>query len=329
MRSFARLAKVLAALPVVLPVAAYVAAAQTRLTPHAMARAGIAIAALNTARMAQSIAAVGVVLDPAPLIQLSGQFAALDAQIDGAKAKLVLEQQQMAQASALYKQRQVISLTDYQKAAQELAASRSALTVEEAKRKTLDQETRASWGPTVAAIVSSAGEPLPQLAAGKAMLVGLSLPPGTSLATPPREVEAEAQGIRFTARLIAPVPRMLGSFPGQAILYQAAAQPGIPIGATVSASLPAGAERAGVLVPWSAVLWKGDKALVFRAVADGNFEPVPIATDLPTAAGYFVAAPLANQLAEGNQVVVRGAALLLGGPPKPAAGGDEDDEDDD
>ena len=115
---------------------------------------------------------------------------------------------------------------------------------------------------------------------------------------------------------------MLGGFPGQAILYQAAAQPGVPIGATVSASLPTGAERAGVLVPWTAVLWKGGKALVFRA-AGGRFEPVPIATDAPTASGYFVAAPLV----QGTQVVVRGASLLLGGPPQPAAAGDEDDDD--
>lgn len=323
MPSFARFGRVPAALLVVLPIAAHAGSKQTRLSAAAMARAGIAVATLHTVRMAQSIHAIGVVFDPTPLIQLSGQIATLDAQIDGAKAKVILEQQEMAQASALYKHGQFISLTDYQKAAQDLAASGSALAVAHAKRKTLDQQIRATWGATTAAIVSSDGEPLPQLAAGKAMLLGISLPPGTSLLTPPREVAAEAQGIHFTARLVAAVPRMLGGFPGQAILYQAAAQPGIPIGATVSASLPAGGERAGVLVPWSAVLWKGDKALVFQA-ADGHFEPVPIATDAPTAGGYFVAAPLA----QGSQVVVRGAALLLGGPPKPAAGGEEDDEDD-
>lgn len=321
MRTFPRFGKVLAALLIGSPVAAHAASPQTVLSPAAMARAGVAVAALQAIRTAPTIAAIGVVLDPAPLIQLSGQIAMLDAQIDGAKAKVVLEQQQMAQASALFKHGQVISMTDYQKAAQDLAASQSALAVARARRESLDRQTQATWGQTVAAIVRSDGEPLPQLAAGKAMLVGLSLPPGTSLATPPREVEAEAYGIRFTARLIAPVPRMLGGFPGQAILYQAAAQPGIPIGATVSASLPTGAARAGVLVPWSAVLWKGDKALVFRSVADGRFEPVPIATDVPTAGGYFVVAPLA----QGNRIVVRGAALLLGGPPKPT-GGDEDDD---
>jgi hypothetical protein len=323
MRGFPRPGNVLAALLIVAPAAAPVAAAQTTLSPAAMARAGIALATLHTVRMTPSIAAIGTVLDPAPLIELSGQMATLDAQIEGAKAKVILQQQQMAQASALYKRGQIISLADYQKAAQDLAASRSALGVALAKRKSLDQQTQATWGPIVAGIVRSDGDPLPQVAAGKAMLVGLSLPPGASLAMPPREIEVEAQGIRFAVRLIAGVPRMLGGFPGQAILCQAAAEPGIPIGATVAASLPTGAERAGVVVPWSAVLWKGDKALVFRAAADGHFEPVPIATDAPTADGYFVAA----SLAQGNQIVVRGAALLLGGP-KPASGGDEDDEGD-
>ena len=80
-----------------------------------------------------------------------------------------------------------------------------------------------------------------------------------------------------------------------------------------------------MLVPWSAVLWRGDKAVVFRAVANGRFEPVPIATDAPTAGGYFVAPPLA----EGNRVVVQGAALLLDARPKPAGGRGAADEDDD
>lgn len=288
-----------------------------------MTRAGILVATLPETRMAKSIAAVGVVLDPAPLIQLSGQIATLDAEIDGAKAKVVLEEQQMAQASALFRHGQIISLSDYQKAAQDLAASQSVLAVAQAKRKTMDQRIQATWGATVATILRGGGDPLPQLAAGAEMLIGLSLPPGSTLAEPPRDIEAQAADIRFSARLIASIPRMLDSFPGQAILYQAAAQPGIPIGAAVSASLPTGAERAGVLVPWSAVLWKGGQALVFRATDDDHFEPVPIATDVPTAGGYFVAAPLAQD----NRIVVRGAALLLGGPTKPAAGGGEDDDD--
>ena len=323
MRTFVRFGRVPAALLVVLPIAAHAGSAQMTLSPAAMARAGIAVATLHTVRMAPSIPAVGVVLDPAPLIQLSGEIAATEAAVSEAKAKVALEGKLSARSVQLYQGR-LSSALEYEKARAALGAAQITLALALTKRRLLLAQTEADWGPVVTAALRGGGEPLPQIASHTAMLVGLSLPPGKFLIAPPREVEAQAQGIRFTVRLIAAVPRMLRGFPGQAILYKAPAQPGIPIGATVSASLPTGPERTGVLVPWSAVLWKGDKAIVFRAADGGHFEPVPIATDAPTEGGYFVAAPLAP----GNQVVVRGAALLLGGSPKPVAGGEEDDEDD-
>ena len=270
--------------------------------------AGIATATLHTARASRSIPALGSVLDPAPLLRLSGQIAIINAQVAGAKAKVVLEKQQMAQASALYRRRQVISLADYQKAAEDLAANQAALAVARAKQRSLLAQTEAEWGAAMSAAIRADGDPLPQLAAGTAMLVGLSLPPGTTLAAPPRQVEAEAGGIRFALRLIGPVPKMLGGYPGQAFLYDTAAQSGVPIGTIVSAALPAGPERTGVLVPWSAVLWQNGRAIVFRAAAGHRFEPVPIATDIPTASGYLVS----QRLSRGDRVVVRGAALLLG-----------------
>jgi NOL1/NOP2/fmu family ribosome biogenesis protein len=289
-------------------IAGHVAAASAVLGGHAIAQAGIAVATLHAARMRPAVAALGVVLDPAPLLQLSGQFATLAAQVDGAKAKVVLEKQQMAQAAALYRSRRIISLATYQKAVEDLTASRATLTVARTKRKALLAQTEASWGPAMAAILRRNGAPLPQLAANKAMLVALSLPPGVTLAKPPQHVTAEAAGIRFALDLIGPVPRMLGSYPGQSFLYKAALQPGVPIGTTVSAALPTGPQQAGVEVPRSAVLWRNGHALVFRAISDHRFEPVPIATGVPAVGGYFVSA----RLTPGDRIVVRGAGLLLG-----------------
>ena len=284
------------------------AAAQTVVSAAEAERAGIRVATLQTARMARSIPALGSVLDPAPFIRLSGEIAMIDAQVAGAKAKVVLEKQQMAQASALYRHRQVISLTEYQKAAEDLAANDAVLAEARAKRGSLLARTQADWGTAMAAALGADSDPLPQLATGKAMLVGLSLPPGTTLAEPPGQVDAEAAGTRFSLHLIGPVPKMLGGYPGQAFLYEAAAQPEVPIGTIVSVSLPAGPQRAGMLVPWSAVMWQQGRAVVFRAAAGHRFDAVPIATDIPTASGYLVS----ERLSHGDRVVVRGASLLLG-----------------
>jgi cobalt-zinc-cadmium efflux system membrane fusion protein len=75
-------------------------------------------------------------------------------------------------------------------------------------------------------------------------------------------------------------------------------------------------------VPAAAVVWRNADALVFRAVAENKFEPVPIATGSSIKGGYFVA----SGLKPGERVVVRGAGLLLGAAATTgSAPGNEDD----
>lgn len=269
-------------------------------------RAGIVLTTLKASQMARSVPALGAVLDPAPLLRLSGNLATLEAQVAAAQAKVVLERQQMSQASSLFKQ-QTTSLANYQKAAEDLAANEALLKVARAKLAAELAASQATWGTTIASILRDNADPLSEVTAGKTMLVALSLPPGNRLASPPQNAEAEAADIHFSLRLIAPVPGMLGGYPGQSILYQAATQPGVPVGATVSASLPTEPPRAGVFVPASAVVWRHGHALAFHAT-DNRFEPVQIATDSPSKNGYFVSSGLTG----GDRVVVQGAAILLG-----------------
>jgi hypothetical protein len=302
-----------------LTIAGHATAGSVVVSKHASGRAGIGVATLQAARVARSVPSLGVVLDPAPLIQLSGDIITDKAKVAAAKAKVVLDQQQMAQASALY-QKKTLSLAGYQKAQEDLDANRAALAAAQARRTARLARTEATWGTAMAAALRDNSDPLPQLAAGKEMLVGLSLSPGTVLAAPPQHAEGEAAGARFALRLIGPVSAMLGRYPGQSFLYVAAAQAGVPVGTTVSASLPAGPERAGVTVPWSAVTWRDGRALVFRAGSGDRFEPVTIETDAPTADGYFVS----GALSPGDRVVVRGADLLLGLAQHAPSVGDDD-----
>lgn len=320
MKRPARLWRLSAAFLVFFVLAASGAAGQVVLSRAKMARAGIAVATLHSVRIARSISVLGVVLDPAPLLRLRGSVAVAEAGLSEATAKLQLERQQAARARLLYRQAHNVSAADLQKAEEDLAAARAARAAAVAQRTALLAQASTTWGIGITAALREGGHPLPQLASGTAILVGLSLPPGTPLADPPHRVEAEAAGTRFPLRLIGPLPRMIAGYPGQAFLYEAAPVPGAPVGSTVSARLPIGPVRAGVLVPFSAVLWQGGRALVFRAAAKGRFEPVPIATDVPTDKGYLVS----GHLSRGDRIVVRGAALLLAGPSQPAREEDED-----
>lgn len=287
--------------------------------PSDFARAGIAVARLQALSITPTVRAVGEVLDPTRAIKAAGEIARANALVAGAKAKVDLEVEQQGQAEALY-QRHVLALAQLQKAEQDLANSQSALAVNRANRSALLARTEAEWGPAMAAALRTNGDPLPQLATGKAMLVGLSLRPGENIPDPPATAESEADGIQFELHLIGRVPTMIGAYPGEGILYQADAQPGIPVGASVSASLPHGAKRTGVLVPASAVTWQAGRSIVFRLGPHHGFEPVPVATDVPTHGGYLVTA----ELSPGDSVVVQGASLLLaaGSHPKPDADGD-------
>jgi hypothetical protein len=314
-RPLGRLVPLLAALAVAVPAAAGPLTA----SGPAIARAGIVVARLRAARKAPALTALGVVLDPAPLLRLRGSIESAEAAVAAAGDRLALAQKLAARSAQLYGQGRLISALAYERAKGAVSAAAIALAAARARRAALLAETGARWGARMTAALRANGAPLPQVASGTAMLVGLSLPPGVRLAAPPRRAEGEAAGTRFALRLIGPVPGMLGGYPGQSFLYEAAAMTGVPIGASVSASLPTGPQSLGALVPWSAVLWQGGRALVLRAGSGNRFEPVPIATDMPAAGGYFVSAALAA----GDRVVVRGAALLLdAGGQAPAGGGD-------
>ena len=297
------------------------ASGQTVLSGAAIARGGISLATLHAVRVARALPALGIVLDPAPLIRLSGDIMAVDAAVAAAKANVGLAQKLAARSTQLYRGR-LNSALDYERMQAKLGSARIAMAAARARQQSLLAQTEATWGPLVGPMLRDDSGLLRFVAAGKAMLVGLSLPPGETIAAPLAAAEAEAAGTRFALHLVGPVPKMLGAYPGQSLLYRAAARPGVPIGASVAASLPAGPERLGVLVPWSAVLWQNGRAMVFRA-AGNRFEPVPIATDFPTGGGYLVS----QRLSRGDRIVVRGAALLLGvGQQKSPRGGDDDED---
>ncbi len=301
-------------------VAANAFAGSVTLGPSEAKRAGITLETLKKARFVPTIGAFGRVLDPAPLLRLRGRIAASEAVVSGANAKLALEERQAARARLLYRQRHNVSAADLQKAEQDLAAAESALSAARARRASLLAQAVARWGRAMAAALREGGEPLPQLAAGKAMLVGLSLRPGKVLALPP--AHAAAEDGRLSLRLVGRVPRMLGGFPGTAFLYEASAEPWLAIGMPVTARLVDGAPRHGVVVPEAAVVWRGGNAVVFRAVSKDRFQPVLIATGSPMKGGYFVEA----RLQPGDRVVMNAAGLLLGavGQKDPVPSGNRD-----
>ncbi|MGH7030565.1 MAG: hypothetical protein ACREEZ_09085, partial [Stellaceae bacterium] len=153
------------------------AAGAAVLSPAAIERAHIVVENLHPAQVARSLAALGVVLDPAPLFRLRGQIATAGVSVSEAKAKVALDQRLSERSAQLYHGR-LISALDYARMQGELGAALNALAAAQASRAALLAEAGARWGMAMAAALDGGGDPLPQLAAGTAMLIGLSLPPG-------------------------------------------------------------------------------------------------------------------------------------------------------
>jgi hypothetical protein len=280
-----------------------------KLSENAVKQAGIVVQAVEAARFSPTVEARGRVLDPSPILSLYAKLSVATAKQAAAQAILQFSQKQEARARILYGNNQAISEQKLQQAEQAAATAQAAFSEAQSSRRALVNAATVSWGNALAASMRQPNDPLlARLAKGTAVLIGLGLPPATALPSPPQHATARAAGKQFPIVLIGPVRRMVGSYPGESFLYQAAAQPAVPIGTAITAALPSGPGRAAVRVPAAAVVWRNGDPLVFRALTKNTFQPVRIATGSQINGDYFVSAGLAP----GDQVVVRGAGFLLG-----------------
>lgn len=96
--------------------------------------------------------------------------------------------------------------------------------------------------------------------------------------------------------------------PSRGLVYRApggASPP--PPGTMLPVALPAGPERAGFLIPDTAVVWADGKAWVYIPRGENAFARREIAAETRAEGGWFVA----DGFSPGDRVVVAGAQLLL------------------
>ncbi len=304
-------------------VAAAGSADSIKLSEDAVKQAGIVVKPVEAARFTPTVEARGRALDPSPLLNLHAKLSAATARTTAAEAILQFSRQQEARAKVLYGERENISEQKLQRAKQDAATAQAALAEVQSNRTALLNQAKVNWGSSLTASLQQANDPLLlQLSNGTAVLIGLSLPPATELSSPPQRAPAQAAGKHFPITLIGPVRRMVGGYPGETFLYQAPAQPGVPIGTAIVATLPTGPEHLGVIVPAAAVVWRNGDPLVFRALPKNTFETVPIAAGSRINGDYFVSAGLDP----GDRIVVRGAGFLLGAGQEPHPGPSDDDD---
>jgi hypothetical protein len=298
----------------------------------AQVRAGdIETSPLATAQQAPTVAAFGPVIDPGKLAVASAKLAGARAAVTQAKARLTLARAEGTRAAALFHAEGNISEAQYQTAQVNVQVAAADLDVVDAQLHSEAAQLRADWGAPLATAVTDDKAPVPELVSGTACLVRLTLPFGSALASAPeRAAAATPAGSAVALRLIGPSPRSPAGA-GSSYFYLGGGVGCPPVGMTVEAELATGAKRDGVVVPASAVVWRGGKPIAYRQDGENAFTPVPLDTAAAVTGGYFMPTAANSSLQAGQTVVVKGAGLLVSqsempAVPKTAGGGGGDDD---
>jgi hypothetical protein len=284
---------------------------QVRISKAGQAAGGIRTEALASARLAPSVEVLGVVVNPAPLLELRARLLAARADADAVRAAARFSGQERDRLEALYEDDRNVSKRAVQSADATVRSEQARLIGLDRSATGLQESLRAQWGGAIARVATDPRAQFFQdLSAQRVLLVQLTLPAGTEAPAPGTEISI--------ASVSSPEPRrravLLSSAPfadpvvlGPTFLFRVAAAPELRVGNRVKGELPqGGAPKDGVAVPPAAVVYHGGKAWVYVKTGDEDFARREIATRDEVKGGWFEQA-----LAPGDAVVVSGAQLLL------------------
>ena len=288
-----------------------VAELQVGISEAAQQAAGIRTESLAPARFTAAVEALGVVVNPAPLVELRARLLTVRAEADAMRAAARFSGQERDRLQALYDDDRNVSKRAVQSADAALRGEAARVAALERNATGLQESLRAQWGDAIARLATEPRAPFfHELSTQRALLVQLTLPAG---------VEPPAAGTAVTVTsLSTPGPRrravLLSSAPfadpvvlGPTFLFRVAAAPELRVGNRVRGEFTrGGAAREGVAVPPTAVLYHGGKAWVFVKTGAEAFARREITTREEVEGGWFN-----ERFAPGEAVVVSGAQLLL------------------
>jgi len=259
------------------------------------ARLGVVTAPLTAARKTASVGGFARAVDPVPL-------ATLDADIVAAVAAVGASQAEAARTRTLNAADQTVS----RKVAEAAAAQARA---DAAKLALLRRRLGLEWGPSIQALSDARrGRLIADIAAGRSALVRIDASSGLSQLRGTAIIDLGPGG---TARAVILGPARVGDprlqSTGLLALINGPQAMRMGSGTVAPATLAAGPETTGVIVPRAALLRTAGQTFAYVRRDAGSFERRPIAGGLSDPAGLFVA----GGFRPGEPVVVKGAAQLF------------------
>ena len=274
---------------------------------EAQRRNGLKVEPLTRVVRSGEVQGTGVVLQVQSLLDLRTSYSNALAQFDKAQAGV--------QATRTEYER-LLKLNQDEKTASDKAveAARAAWQSDEAGLRGAEEAVslaKASvlqrWGTGISEWLFANSPEFLRLLAHQDLLIQVTPPPAGPFAAP-QEISIQAPGGKIVpARFIAPLTQVDPRLQAPSYLYLAEAQPDLIQGMNVTALLPAGPARAGVLIPTAAVVWWQARAWCYVEQAAGKFTRREVPASNPLPEGWFVT----EGYKPGEKVAVAGAQMLL------------------
>jgi len=297
--------------------------ATVKLSATQQTQIGLQTAVLATESHPEQFRAYGTVLDVARLTDLTNNYANAQAQLQTAQAKLDVARLAFERARDLV-QSAAMPKKDVEAAEGTFRTDKAALAAAESQVKTLIATARQEWGAVIGKGIVERSPQVVQLIEREQLLVQVTLPPGVTLAEPPRAALAQAptRNVNIDLRYLSPAPRTDPRIQGVSYYFVAAGDSGLLPGMNTTAYVPSGKSFDGVFVEDTAIVqWQG-RAWVYLRAGPETFRRHPIRTDQPVSDDDYVV----QDIPSGSEIVLRGAQVLLSEEAKSElrSGGDDD-----
>jgi hypothetical protein len=285
--------------------------AETRDEPEAPV-AVVETASLEPAEIARKVEGVAAIINPDTLLQL-------DADLRSAVIASEFSKSQLNRADTLMKTSVAVSKQTYENAQRQ---SESDIT----RLHLLEFRLRQVWGDDAPFLTTESRRQLVgELSAGTRALVRIDF--ADSYGSAPRNIRVVplSGGTETPVETVWVAPAGNQSMPGVSYFGLIPAGPGLRHGDRARVVADAASERAGLVIPSSAIIVYASEAWCFVETEPQKFDRRPVPLDYPVDDGYLVTAGFEA----GNKIVVRGASTLLSREVAPDFQGEDDDDDGD
>lgn len=277
-------------------------AAQTR-------AAGLELTTLEAVSLHSETPTFGKVLDIQPLLDLRARERDAGSEVEMAAAALTLAEKNRKRVAALHAA-DILAGRELAHSEAQWLHDRAREAAARRKVEDVHREARHLWGSELARLALATQSPLlEELASHRRYLLQITLPPGSQLPMPGMSLPVAREFDRthaYRADFIAAAPRTDELTQGETWFYHAPADH-LRAGMRVTAWVPDGRNRPGVMLPARAVVWYAGQPWAYRKDADGSFIRTPVMAHTPSGSLWFVD----SSFAPGDQVVTAGAQTLL------------------